>query len=154
MLVEEAMKILRDNLESKASPTAKIHSIRLLTEMFEDGLLEVVHQTEQYIPHLETYLGTLDQKNTSLKRGEKALPIDAASASRYYASLLRSLILWSEAVPKDPFDPSRESKLRLAYLRLSKKYEFPVANDEEIRSYRNNYLNNSKKLAAINHVIY
>jgi hypothetical protein len=34
MLVEEATKILRDNLESKATPISKIHSIQLLNDMF------------------------------------------------------------------------------------------------------------------------
>jgi len=62
---------------------------------------------EQYLPHLESYMGTLDQKETSLKRGDKALPVDHSTASRYYTNLLRSLILWSETVPKDPFDSSK-----------------------------------------------
>jgi hypothetical protein len=39
MLVEQNIKVLRDNLESKASPTAKINSLQLLSDMFEDGVL-------------------------------------------------------------------------------------------------------------------
>jgi hypothetical protein len=52
MLVEENIKVLRDNLESKATPNAKIHSLQMISDMFEDGLLEVVSQIEQYLPHL------------------------------------------------------------------------------------------------------
>lgn len=95
MLVEEATKILRDNLESKATPSAKIHSLQLLNDMFEDGLLEVVHQAEQYLSHMEAYLGTLDPKETSLKRGDRALPVEPTVSSKYYCNMLKSLVCWS-----------------------------------------------------------
>jgi len=62
-------------------------------------------------------------------------------------------VYWSETVPKDPFDPSKESKIRTTFERLSKKYEFPYVNDDEIKRYRTNYLNNIKRLSAINQVI-
>lgn len=37
--------------------------------MFKEGIVHVVHQTEQLTPHLENLIINIDTKSTLLKRG-------------------------------------------------------------------------------------
>lgn len=150
MLVEDATQILRENLEAKKTPPGtRLLSLQLLNELFEDGLLETVNQAEEFLPHMQSFVGAIDSKDTSLKRGEKALP-GFAESNKYYQLLLKSLLCWAESVPKDPLKPVRESKFKGMLEKLITVYEFPVVNDGEVRRFRNSYIGNAKDHSVVN----
>lgn len=92
-----------------------------MNELFEDGLLETVNQAEEMMGNYEQWVVGVDGKEVGLGRGEKAL-VGHPESMRYYQNVLKSLVLWAEAVPKDPLRPNRESKFKTTLDKLSKIY--------------------------------